>query len=167
MSAPGDQPGLESLGEKTFGGFALAIRSYEIMFLLDSGKYATDPDGVTAEVNGILEKIEAEVVAARPWMDGKLAYEIDGHRKGLHYLCYVKADSLKVQQLQRICRLSDVVLRHLCILPPEQLFDVMAQSLLDPNAVLQNGEEGGEEASAEESKDDKKEEKKEETVASN
>ncbi|MBR9803096.1 MAG: 30S ribosomal protein S6 [Rubinisphaera brasiliensis] len=145
----------------------MAIRSYEIMFLLDSGKYATDPDGVTAEVNGILEKIEAEVVAARPWMDGKLAYEIDGHRKGLHYLCYVKADSLKVQQLQRICRLSDVVLRHLCILPPEQLFDVMAQSLLDPNAVLQNGEEGGEEASAEESKDDKKEEKKEETVASN
>jgi len=143
----------------------LAIRSYEIMFLLDSGKYATDPDGVTAEVNSILEKIDAEVVAARPWMDGKLAYEIDGHRKGLHYLCYVKADSLKVQQLQRICRLSSVVLRHLCILPPEQLFDVMAQSLLDPTAQLQNTEE--ESAEGSEGEEASKNEKKEEAVASN
>lgn len=115
----------------------MAIRSYEIMFLLDSGKYATDPEGVTAEVNGILEKIGAEVVAARPWMDGKLAYPIDGHRKGLHYLAYVKVDSHNVPQLQRLCRLSSVVLRHLCILPPEQLFDVMAAALADPNAVLQ------------------------------
>ena len=115
----------------------MAIRSYEIMFLLDSGKYATAPDAVTAEVNGILEKIGAEIVAARPWMDGKLAYPIEGHRKGLHYLAYVKADSLKVQQLQRLCRLSSVVLRHLCVLPPEQLFDLMAEALSDPNGVLQ------------------------------
>lgn len=115
----------------------MAIRSYEIMFLLDSGKYATNPDEVTAEVNTILEKVEAEIVAARPWMDGKLAYPIEGHRKGLHYLAYVKADSLKIQQLQRLCRLSNVVLRHLCILPPEQLFDVMAAALADPNVVIQ------------------------------
>lgn len=115
----------------------MAIRSYEIMFLLDSGKYATDSDAVTAEVNGILEKIGAEVVSARPWMDGKLAYPIEGQRKGLHYLAYVKADSLKVQQLQRLCKLSGVVLRYLCIQPPEQLFDLMAAALADPNAVMQ------------------------------
>lgn len=115
----------------------MAIRSYEIMFLLDSGKYATDSEAVTKEVNSILDKIGAEVIAARPWMDGKLAYPIDGHRKGLHYLAYVKADSLKVQQLQRLCKLSAVVLRHLCVLPPEQLFDVMAAALADPNAVMQ------------------------------
>ncbi len=115
----------------------MAIRSYEIMFLLDSGKYATDSDAVTAEVNSILEKVGAEVVSARPWMDGKLAYPIEGQRKGLHYLAYVKADSLKVQQLQRLCKLSSVVLRYLCIQPPEQLFDLMAAALADPNAVLQ------------------------------
>ena len=135
----------------------MAIRSYEIMFLLDSGKFATDPDGVTAEVNRILDKVGAEVVAARPWMDGKLAYPVEGHRKGLHYLAYVKADSLKVQQLPRLCQLSSVVLRHLCILPPEQLFDVMAAALADPNAVVQRMDDeplGGPEPAEETAEDD-------------
>ncbi len=113
----------------------MALRNYEIMFLLDSGKFATDPNGVTDAVNTILDKIGAEVVAARPWMDGKLAYEIEGHRKGLHYLVYARADSKNVQKLQRLCKLSDVVLRHLCILPPEQLFDLMAAALTNPEAV--------------------------------
>ena len=107
----------------------MAIKSYEIMFLLDSGKYASNPDGVIQEVNGILEKIDAEVISARPWMDGKLAYPIEGHRKGLHYLTFVKADSLKVQQLQRLCKLSNVVLRYLSILPPPALFDLMSSQL--------------------------------------
>ncbi len=117
------------------GRWKLALRNYEIMFLLDSGKFATDPDGVTSEVNVILDKIGAEVVAARPWMDGKLAYEIEGHRKGLHYLVYARAESGNVPKLQRLCKLSDVVLRHLCILPPDQLFDLMAAALSEPEAA--------------------------------
>ncbi len=127
------------------GRWKLALRNYEIMFLLDSGKYATDPNGVTDAVNVILDKIGAEVVAARPWMDGKLAYEIEGHRKGLHYLVYAKADSGNVQKLQRLCKLSDVVLRHLCILPPDQLFDLMAAALTEPEAApaSEEGEEAG------------------------
>lgn len=121
----------------------MALRNYEIMFLLDSGKFATDPDGVTSEVNGILEKIGAEVVAARPWMDGKLAYEIEGQRKGVHYLVYAKAESENVQQLPRLCMLSSVVMRHLCILPPAQLFDLMATALINPEAAA-SAEEGTE-----------------------
>ena len=117
------------------GRLKLALRNYEIMFLLDSGKYATDPDGVTDAVNKILDKIGAEVVAARPWMDGKLAYEIEGHRKGLHYLVYARAESKNVPQLNRLCKLSDVVLRYLCILPPASLFDLMVAALTQPEEV--------------------------------
>jgi len=133
----------------------LALRSYEIMFLLDSGKYATDPDGVTGEVNTILDKIGAEVVSARPWMDGKLAYPIEGQRKGLHYLTYVKADSGQVQQLQRLCRLSSVVLRHMCIVPPEQLFDLMSTSLSgNPSMEDEDAEDSDDDSSEEASSDE-------------
>ncbi len=137
----------------------MALRSYEIMFLLDSGKYATDPDGVTAEIHGMLEKIGAEIVTARPWMDGKLAYPIEGHRKGLHYLTYVKADSNEVPKLQRMCRLSNVVLRYMCIVPPEQLFEPMSAALLDEHASHGHSEE--EEGGSEEGE---KNEKSEETT---
>lgn len=140
----------------------MALRNYEIMFLLDSGKYATDPDAVNAEVNEILEKVGAEVIAARPWMDGKLAYEIEGHRKGVHYLVYAKAESENVQKLPRLCKLSAVVLRHLCILPPEKLFDLMASALIEPESSEASTEPGAEaEASKEPSKEASKEESKE------
>jgi len=132
----------------------LALRSYEIMFLLDSGKFATDPDGVTAEVNTILDKVGAEVVSARPWMDGKLAYPIEGQRKGLHYLTYVKADSGQIQQLQRLCRLSSVVLRHMCIVPPEQLFDLMSTSLSGNPSADDEGEDADDDSSEEASSDE-------------
>jgi len=144
----------------------LGLRNYEIMFLLDSGKFATNPEGVTSEVNEILEKIGAEVVAARPWMDGKLAYEIEGHRKGVHYLVYAKAESKDVQLLPRLCKLSDVVLRHLCIVPPPQLFELMASALLNPEQAV-SPEESQEMPPSETSAEFVPEDQDEETVATN
>ena len=59
---------------------------YEGMFLLDSGKFAADPDDVMKQILRILEKAGGTIVANRPWQDGRLAYPIEGHRKGLHFL---------------------------------------------------------------------------------
>ncbi|MFN8858123.1 MAG: hypothetical protein ACK50P_21315 [Planctomycetaceae bacterium] len=56
----------------------MAAVTYEGMFLVDSNKYASNPQGTTGEVLGMLEKIGAQVLATRPWQDGKLAYAIDG-----------------------------------------------------------------------------------------
>ena len=113
----------------------MALKQYEGMFLLDSGKYASDSQGVVEEVLGLLGKIDAEIVAHRPWQDGKLAYPIEGHTKGVHYLVYFKADSLKLTELTRQCQLSDKVLRHMVIVPPTQLFGLMAESLANPAAA--------------------------------
>lgn len=93
----------------------MAVREYECMFLLDSSRYAQDPPGTEAQLNELLERCEAEIVAAAPWQDGKLAYPIAGHKKGLHYLTYLRMDAGKVSELGRLCKLSDLVLRHLVI----------------------------------------------------
>jgi small subunit ribosomal protein S6 len=69
----------------------------------------------------MLEKIGAQVLATRPWQDGKLSYPIDGQRKGVHFLTYFTADSLKVHDLDRMVKLSELVLRHLIIRIPEKL----------------------------------------------
>lgn len=95
--------------------------TYEGMFLLDSNKYAANPQGMQSEVTGMLEKIGAQVLATRPWQDGKLSYPIDGQRKGVHFLTYFTADSLKVHDLDRMVKLSELVLRHLIIRIPEKL----------------------------------------------
>lgn len=115
-------------------------QAYEGMFLLDSSKFAADHDGVIAALLALLAKVDAEVVAHRPWMDGKLAYEIEGHRKGVHYLVYFRLDPARQTELARICGLSDLVLRNLVIRHEDVLFDAMIQAL---DAHDQSAEEGG------------------------
>lgn len=99
--------------------------TYEGMFLLDSNKYASNPQAMLGEVQSMLEKIGAQVLATRPWQDGKLAYAVDGHRKGLHLLTYFTADSLRVHDLDRMVKLNESVLRHLVIKLPTKLVGPM------------------------------------------
>lgn len=112
----------------------MAIRNYEGMFLMDSGRFASNSEAMTEELLAILERINAEIVAHRPWQDGKLAYPINGHRKGLHYLVYFRADSGQMDELNRLVRLNTRILRHLVIEPPTRLYDVMSNALANPQA---------------------------------
>lgn len=93
----------------------MSERLYECMFVLESGRFAQDPAGTEAAVRDLLGRCNAEVVAAAPWQDGKLAYAIDGHKKGLHYLTYIKMDGGQVSELARLCKLNDLVIRHMVI----------------------------------------------------
>jgi small subunit ribosomal protein S6 len=111
------------------GRTELAENLYEGMFLFDSGKFASNPDGLAGELMGILERVGATVVAHRPWQDGKLTYAIEGRRKGLHYLVYFKMGGAGANELNRLCRLNDNVLRHMVIKHPQVLFDAMVAAL--------------------------------------
>src|SRR5262245_43413765 len=95
------------------------------MFLLDSNKYAANPQGVTGEVLGILERVGAKVLATRPWQDGKLAYSIKGHRKALHFLVYFSLDSKQVLEIDRLVKFNETILRHLLINLPPALVEPM------------------------------------------
>ena len=108
---------------------AESVHLYEGMFLLKSSKYAADPEGVVNEILAILEKAGAQVDAHRPWQDGKLAYEMDGQRRGLHYLAYFKMPGAGAKSVQRSCKLSDTVIRYMLINQPQSLYDVMMNAL--------------------------------------
>ncbi|MBX3436568.1 MAG: 30S ribosomal protein S6 [Planctomycetaceae bacterium] len=108
----------------------MAQRNYECMFVLNSGKYAGDPAGAENSLMEMFARLGADVVAKSPWQDGKLAYPIDGHRKGLHYLTYFRMDGSQVQEMNRLCKLNDLVVRHMVIEHSETLFEILLQGLL-------------------------------------
>lgn len=119
---------------------------YECMFLVDSARYASDHEGVMNELTAMLEKAGGTIVVSRPWQDGRLAYEIDGHRKGTHILFLLKMPGTGVNELTRSVRLSDLVIRHLVIRHSETLFEAMT-SALSPDTEVQpasDEDEGGE-----------------------
>ena len=89
---------------------------YEGMFILDSVKYAQNPDSVQKEVLGLLERVGATILVSRPWQDAKLAYPIDKHKKGLYYLAYFRLDPANLVELTRLCKLNETVLRQLILL---------------------------------------------------
>ena len=102
---------------------------YEGMFLVDSGKYATDPEGVTGEIMAGLATAGATVVAHRPWQDGKLAYEIQGMKKGLHYIVCFTMRGAGMKTLIRQCQLNETIVRQMIIAHSQQIFDATVAAL--------------------------------------
>ena len=107
----------------------MAQAFYEGMFILDSGKFAADPDAAGREVVGIIEKVGGTAVAHRPWEDRKLAYQIGRHRKGLYYLAFFTAESTAVNDIRGIVKLNDNIIRHLVLSHDKALFDQMVEML--------------------------------------
>jgi small subunit ribosomal protein S6 len=105
------------------------MNNYEGMFLIHSGRFASNSEEVLASLMEILEKCEADVVAHRAWQEGKLAYEIEGQRKGLHYLIMFRMPPENASQLNRLCQLNDNILRQLIIKHPQVLFDANVSAI--------------------------------------
>ena len=105
----------------------MATKVYEGMFLLDSNRYARDPGGVSGQVVQILEKCGGEILASRLWSEQKLAYPVDGHRKGTYWLTYFRMDSQRQGELTRACRLNENILRNLIIRIDDRLVDTLVR----------------------------------------
>jgi small subunit ribosomal protein S6 len=87
--------------------------SYEGMFLLDAGQSNTD--AALEPVRTVLERSQAEILSLKTWDERRLAYEIEGRKRGLYVLSYFKLDADKVVELERDCMLSEKILRSLVL----------------------------------------------------
>jgi len=125
---------------------------YEGMFLVDSSHFANDPEATTEAIMAILERAGATVVAHRPWQDGKLAYEIEGRRKGLHYVVCFRMPGAGISVVTRQSQLSDVVIRQMVIKHTPELFNAMVDVL---NGVVAEAEVAEEAAPKEKPATDK------------
>ena len=138
----------------------MAEQVYEGMFILDSNHYAKDAAGTSGGVTEIIEKNGGEILASRLWSEQKLAYQINGHRKGAYWLTYFRIDSQRLTDINRAVRLNDSILRSLVIKIEPRLVDPMVAHAL--GQVEETTEEaGGEEKAATEEK------KEAETASSN
>jgi small subunit ribosomal protein S6 len=93
------------------------------MFLLDSSKVAVSWDDSVKHVHDILSKHQSEIVASRQWDERRLAYPVEGHKKGTYLLTYFKADGSALKEIVADCHLSDVILRELILKVHPKLVD--------------------------------------------
>ena len=93
----------------------MATKNYECMFVLDSNRYARDQTGVAKKLDEAIEELGGTVLASRLWNEQKLAFPINGHRKGSYWLMYFSMESTSLTDLNRQYQLNDNVMRHLII----------------------------------------------------
>ena len=134
----------------------MAENVYEGMFILDSNHYARDAAATSGAVVEIIEKNGGELLASRLWSEQKLAYPINGQRKGAYWLTYFKIDTDRLTDLNRATRLNDSILRSLVIKIDPRLVDAMVAHALGQTTSDESAE--GESAAEGEGKDGEKKE---------
>jgi len=125
----------------TFGGKLLAVNTYEGMFLLDSAKTTVSWDDSVKQVHDILNKHQSEIMASRQWDERRLAYPVDGHKKGTYLLTYFKADGSNLKEIVADCHLSEIILRELILKVHPKLVDHLVNQAMTstPNSEAEEG----------------------------
>ncbi|MCH2506035.1 MAG: 30S ribosomal protein S6, partial [Dehalococcoidia bacterium] len=100
------------------------MKLYEGLFLFDANLAAKDWPGLEKHIGDLLTKNEAEMVYSERWPDRKLAYEVQGCRKGTYFLTYFNAPGPAITALHRDVQLSERVLR-LMVLQNEYIEEVL------------------------------------------
>jgi len=103
----------------------LATNVYEGLFILDSNRFAKDPDSIPGQIQQIIEKHGGEILVHRLWDERRLAYPIKGHRKGTYWLSYFRVDSSKVKEIHWQCQLNENILRLLFLKIDPRIVDAV------------------------------------------
>ena len=84
---------------------------YEALFLISQTALATDSAGATAHVQEMLDRAEAETLSLNKWDERKLAYPIEGQKRGTYLITLFKVKPTQIVNIERDCNLSEDVLR--------------------------------------------------------
>ena len=92
---------------------------YEILLLLDP-ELAEEPQvEVVSRVRGLIEKGGGTFTRHDAWGKRKLAYEIDKKADGNYHLLLFSAPPTTLDEITRVLKIDDNVMRHLATRRPE------------------------------------------------
>ena len=103
----------------------MAQNVYECMVILDPNKYAQDPSGMGSQIPNLIGKFGGEVLVSRLWNEQKLAYPIDGHRKGTYWLTYFRLEAGKLTEFNREISINETILRSLTLKVEPRLVEAL------------------------------------------
>jgi small subunit ribosomal protein S6 len=91
------------------------VQAYEGLFLVDEGRAKDNLDDILNHIRELLERHGASVRKLEKWDSRRLAYEIEGKRRGTYLLAKFDTGAQRIAELKRDCRISNVILRALIL----------------------------------------------------
>lgn len=123
---------------------------YEGLFIFDSNKFARDQAALPGEVEQMITSGGGEVLVSRLWEERRLAYPINGQRKGTYWLIYFRSPTGEITSLNRKCELQDGLLRQLVLkIHPSLVEPILAHAAGEPQTEEQEEQPAAEELAGE------------------
>ena len=87
---------------------------YEGLFLFPQSA-AGDLQAALEHVTSLLDRAGAEVISLGKWDERRLAYEIEGNKRGVYFLAYFAAEPSAITGLERTSNLSEQLIRFMVV----------------------------------------------------
>ena len=114
----------------------MSVNVYDGMFILDAGRYSRDPEGVSGHITKVIQEAGGEILVSRLWEERRLAYSINGQRKGVYWLVYFRLDGNRLAAVRQQFQLSESVMRMLFVKVDPRIVDTLvAHALAGPAAL--------------------------------
>ena len=91
------------------------MSAYELMYIV---KPDLDDQAVQQEIDKVGQLIQTnggQLKKVTPWGKRRLAYTVKDNREGHYVVAEFNLDQAKVQEVERVLKISDTVFRHLLV----------------------------------------------------
>jgi len=91
------------------------LSAYELMYIV---KPDLDDQAVQQEIEKVGQLIQTnggQLKKVTPWGKRRLAYTVKDNREGHYVVAEFDLDQAKVQEVERVLKISDTVFRHLLV----------------------------------------------------
>lgn len=89
------------------------MRSYELLYIVKPDLEAEQVTALTEKFSELVKQHGGEVTQLQPWGKRRLAYEVQKFREGYYVLMQFKGEPSVAQELERVLKISDEILRYL------------------------------------------------------
>ncbi len=89
--------------------------AYEAIYIIETGLPEEQSGAIVDKYSGVVTRGGGVVDDIDRWDPRRLAYEVKGRREGIHVVMNFRSEPAAKDELDRIFRISDDVLRHLVI----------------------------------------------------
>jgi small subunit ribosomal protein S6 len=100
---------IETVGRKEIG----TLTTYEILLMLDPEQAEARQDDVVARTRELVEQANGAWHSHDAWGRRRLAYPIAHKEEGVYHLVVFDADAPTLDEISRVLKIDDAVLRHL------------------------------------------------------
>lgn len=91
------------------------MRNYELMYIIKPELDEEKLTGVVEKFTNLINGNGGEVVTTDKWGKRRLAYEIKDYREGVYILVNFKGEAGTAQELDRVMKITDDILRFMII----------------------------------------------------